>query len=613
MARQYRRGYSARGGKNKKRVTYALRMNQLLGPYSIGAIYPCDSHTDVMIAGLDSFNTSLMDEVVDPRLSMRIGVDCMYRPPAFDENGGATIPAVRFPGWLYCNVCGYMLKVGLGDTSEYVECPNCKANKDGNKRRAPKMVTERFVVACPRGHIDEFPIREWVHDGKSVPIQGHAIKRITTGRSATLGDIVYVCSCGARRSLSGASSGGLASIGYRCTGRKPWLAVYDECECAVSPNELRVIQKGGTNVAYADTVTSVLIPDIIPKEVWGIVSKQKEKLESFEEKGLLDDGIDMIADSHALDRAVISMCYERLKEDAPESTDSSYLYEEYCTLKDPKLIRKDEFSGRTVAPEHYSSKIMRKYLTGVTLVDTITVTRALVGFSRLIPPDTDGKSFKERRRILSETPKNWTLAIQTRGEGIFFDFIDQRLDSWLENPAVLERFSTMQENLDASRKAQKLDSRKLNPKYVLLHTLAHLVLLSISEVCGYAAASLQERIYCDRYWDDDTHSQMCGLLIYTASDSSDGSLGGLVRAGRPGRFERILEKALHDALWCSGDPVCMDSRGQGPGSCNLAACYNCALLPETSCEVGNKFLDRGLVVGTIECAATGLFGDDLRR
>ena len=143
--------------------------------------------------------------------------------------------------------------------------------------------------------------------------------------------------------------------------------------------------------------------------------------------------------------------------------------------------------------------------------------------------------------------------------------------------------------------------------------MSHVLMLELTKECGYSTASVKERIYCDKFFDeDDRHEDMLGLLIYTASDDSEGSLGGLVRAGRPGRFEKIFDNALSSACWCSSDPVCIESPGQGPGSCNLAACYSCALVPETSCETGNRFLDRALLVGTLQRPELGLFGSALR-
>lgn len=115
----------------------------------------------------------------------------------------------------------------------------------------------------------------------------------------------------------------------------------------------------------------------------------------------------------------------------------------------------------------------------------------------------------------------------------------------------------------------------------MLHTLSHLLISQLSFECGYSIASLSERLYCSEEADG---KKMAGIFIYTASGDSEGTLGGLVRQGRPDVFPKILEKAITHARTCSNDPVCIMSRGQGRDSLNLAACYACALLPETCCE-----------------------------
>ena len=82
------------------------------------------------------------------------------------------------------------------------------------------------------------------------------------------------------------------------------------------------------------------------------------------------------------------------------------------------------------------------------------------------------------------------------------------------------------------------------------------------------------------------------MLLYTAAGDADGSMGGLVAQGKPGRLEALVRGAFQEAGWCSSDPVCAESEGQGSDGLNLAACHSCGLLPETSCEFGNKLLDR---------------------
>ena len=130
---------------------------------------------------------------------------------------------------------------------------------------------------------------------------------------------------------------------------------------------------------------------------------------------------------------------------------------------------------------------------------------------------------------------------------------------------------------------------------MMIHTLAHAMIKELTFSCGYGSAALRERLYCNI---ENPNLPMNGILIYTASGDSEGTLGGLVREADPGRFERLVEDALRRSQWCSNDPVCMESPGDGAASSNLAACHGCVLLPETSCEEGNRLLDRGLLVGS---------------
>jgi hypothetical protein len=97
------------------------------------------------------------------------------------------------------------------------------------------------------------------------------------------------------------------------------------------------------------------------------------------------------------------------------------------------------------------------------------------------------------------------------------------------------------------------------------------------------------------------------LLIYTASGDSEGTMGGLVRQGKPGRLEPTIRRAIQHAAWCSSDPVCIETTGQGADNTNLAACHGCALLPETSCEEGNRVLDRALLIGIPDRPELGFF------
>ena len=87
------------------------------------------------------------------------------------------------------------------------------------------------------------------------------------------------------------------------------------------------------------------------------------------------------------------------------------------------------------------------------------------------------------------------------------------------------------------------------------------------------------------------------MLVYTSTADSDGSLGGLTEQAQKINMERLLKSLLERGKWCSSDPVCYTSKEQGFMSLNYAACFACALLPETSCEFRNVLLDRCSVCG----------------
>ena len=84
-------------------------------------------------------------------------------------------------------------------------------------------------------------------------------------------------------------------------------------------------------------------------------------------------------------------------------------------------------------------------------------------------------------------------------------------------------------------------------------------------------------------------------MIYTTDSDSEGSLGGLVAQGERYSLGNIIMSALEKGRWCSADPVCSETFGQGLGGFNHAACHSCTLLPETSCTFINTELDRALI------------------
>lgn len=246
--------------------------------------------------------------------------------------------------------------------------------------------------------------------------------------------------------------------------------------------------------------------------------------------------------------------------------------------------------------------IVQDRFSRVALLDKLRETRAFVGFSRLYA--TPAPSSAKRWSLISRNQKSWLPAIVVRGEGIFLVFDEHRLDEWAKQHGDFHRrrLATVNRNLQAQAARRQVHAPDASPKYVLLHTFAHVLISQLIFDCGYGSSSLRERIYFS-----DAHPRMAGVLVYTAAGDSEGTMGGLVRMGAPGFLERTMARALDSARWCSSDPVCIESTGQGPDNCNLAACHSCGLLPETSCEQQNRLLDRGMLVGTLDRPETGFF------
>ena len=139
---------------------------------------------------------------------------------------------------------------------------------------------------------------------------------------------------------------------------------------------------------------------------------------------------------------------------------------------------------------------------------------------------------------------------------------------------------------------------EISQKYVFLHTLSHLMIKEIANYAGYSVSSLRERIY--------SNNDMAGILIYTSSPSSDGSLGGLVEQGKKPKFNIILQKALRKSRLCSMEPLCSYAKLGTGNKSNGSACHACLYLPETSCESMNNLLDRAFIQNTLS-SEIGLF------
>ena len=231
---------------------------------------------------------------------------------------------------------------------------------------------------------------------------------------------------------------------------------------------------------------------------------------------------------------------------------------------------------------------------------------ALAGFTRLEGPmpDIDGEYRDDVERADIARDPEWFPAVENRGEGVLVHFSGGAIHEWLARPGALRRIRDLEIGHTEWAKARKAPPPFPGGTYVMLHTLSHLLLQSISDRCGYPAASIRERVYVD------DESRRYGILLYTSSPDAEGTLGGLVQQAR--QIESHIERALRTAALCSNDPVCAQHT---PASSiegrwlHGAACHGCALVAETSCEMRNDYLDRALVVPTLGVQDAAFFPD----
>lgn len=305
-----------------------MRRSALIGPWGVGAIVPFPNDESLMIAGLDMwrYNDATPFVIKDERLLRRLGVQELRWPPDFRENNAdpqncfLKIPAVRFPTWHYCPFCGTMEKTTFYQQQPECECypwPNGrKCNPAFRHRR--KLIPERFIVICPDGHIDDFPVAEWLHQdpGYRYNPETCKIRRSTGGSSASLSGVYYECTCGARKNIAGATKpGALSKIGYRCKGTKPWLGMDSDEEHPCGRADVRVVLRGATNVWFADTRSSIYIPtddEQATKKILAVLDEFFDSVSARRVNGELDRSfIYMLANAKHVDREALYNAFIR--------------------------------------------------------------------------------------------------------------------------------------------------------------------------------------------------------------------------------------------------------------------------------------------------------------
>lgn len=598
-----------------------LRPSQLLYSFGIGAMVDLPN-LSVMIMGIEDWDTSQMVAIVDDRLLAAVRkevgdqLERLCFPPIpeqsslswgnpFDESARVGVPVVPFPYWVRCPQCDLLAPLNFGvfelktsafhhDRTRYVHV-NC--NKSPSP---PTVLPARFLAACENGHIDDFPWIQYVHSGS--PCKNPVLRLREWGVSGTVSEVQVSCdTCGAKRRMRDAFFDDTKSVMPPCNARRPHLRDHDDSGCQ---QQMKAILLGASNAWFPITLSSLFIPkaqDKLGRLVethWTnlVPVTTKDILIAFRQTPLLRPFSEFSDDN-------IWSAIENKR-----NSDKNGTSDEVTDLKTPewKAFSNPLTAGRSLdfellevdSPEPLRDKIER-----VVKVERIREVRALTGFTRIESPgdlDDIGTLPEEQRAPLSRKPPVWVPAAEVRGEGIFIQFRENVILDWIKKNSPRENeFFKAHKNWRKARDIKPIEGGYPGIRYVLLHSFSHALMRQITLECGYTAASIRERIYSrDPGGDMDP---MAGILIYTGASDSEGTLGGLASLTEPQSLIRHIDQALEAMRLCASDPLCNEHHPYKEGiTLHGAACHACLFAPETSCERGNKYLDRTVLVETLD-------------
>jgi hypothetical protein len=476
---------------------------------------------------------------------------------------------------------------------------------DGKRSTKAKRANPvRFVAACARGHLTDFPWISFVHQDRE---ERCAAPELELHENA-IGDVsrieVRCAGCGARRSMRHA-----AQLPYKCPGDRPWLGGADCNEACGMP--LKMLVRTASHAYFSQVVSALRLPEPSPDPVRKLVSEpglwsMLQNVGSEGEVAMLRRLVGTVGAALTdHDDASVFAAVQAERGSAGETLEKPLRTAEYERFLAAPL----ELPGTVVPPNERfaayrvpeSSADLPPGVARLVVVPELREVRVQVSLSRFdaISPDLQGEFDFERMGVrpavltMPSGKEKWLPACEIRGEGVFFALDEEAVRAWERRDAVLARAAKLEAAVEAAEGAVFY-----GPRYDMLHSLAHMLITAISLECGYAASSIRERIYCDSGGADEPF--MAGVMLYTGTTGSEGTLGGLVEEGR--RLRHHLREAWELSRLCSNDPVCAahdpsakasDRRLEG------AACHGCLYIAESSCERFNRFLDRALVVPTI--------------
>jgi hypothetical protein len=566
----------------------------------------------VLVGGLDYW-TKGGEEINEPRLVEKLlrlldvpSLKLITPPPDQDDVSlpPTGIEAWKFPDWYITQDVEQTEQHSNVRSRLLVHRTMLTKGKfiDSNKKKRP-VVPVRFVRACRAGHIGDIDWYTYTHGGPT-----ECRRQLWMDERGTSGDLSEVwirCECKAERSMAQAALLKNRALGH-CDGSRLWLGPYTKEPCG-EPNRLLI--RNASNAYFSQFMSVISLPDrdeTVKQAVeaaWVFLEEVEdiEQLRYERKKAKVKAVLEGISDDEVFAEI-------QARRTGGTGQLKSVKQAELETLVASKEeLGNDRPDGLFFARTLPRAKWDRPWMTAVervVLVHRLREVVAQVGFTRFeaAAPDTEGELEMGVRRAPLAREVTWLPAIENKGEGVFIEFNRDAIESWLARADVRERGL----KLDAGFQhwlTEHQGSHRHFPglPYILLHSLSHMLITAVALECGYPSSSIRERIYA-------LPGIGYGILLYTGTTDAEGTLGGLVEVGR--RIHEHMKAALELGELCSNDPVCAQHDAENPHERRFlhgAACHGCLLIAETSCEQRNDFLDRALVVATVDGSEVEFF------
>jgi hypothetical protein len=589
-----------------------LRQSQIITTYGPGALIDLPRYSAI-VAGLEQWpNTSLLEEIVEPRLTSKLRIltgiqnPRLYAPPP--ENNDPTksdlwIVAYQFPEWFLVQEAADPDHRERSRRLVHRRALDDKGRFDGRS-----VIATRFLRACPKGHVDDVDWHRFVHGPSSDCPRTKQLWLDERGTGGDLADLYVRCECGKQRSLYEATQVETWPLGS-CQGSRPWLGNHANEECK-EPSRLLI--RTASNAYFPQVISVLSLPDRggdlddLVRELWDDL----QIVEDLEGLNFIKRKPNIAARLVGINLDNVLEAIKRAKHGVAETKPVKHV-ELDAILSVPEGFGDDvpidqNFHARRL-PEHIwrNRPELSEHIEAVIQVHRLREVLALVGFTRFeaYAPDINGEFETDVARASLSREAEWLPAVENRGEGIFIQLRASAIADWLARDGVKKRIASLQNGHELWASERKITRLFPGGPYILLHTLSHLLVQSMAMKCGYPASAIRERIYAN------PEINQFGILLYTGSPDSEGTLGGLVQQGR--YIESHLADALTTGALCSNDPVCsshVPSKSLERRWLQGASCHGCALLAETSCEMRNDYLDRALVVPVLGISDAAFFG-----